>query len=114
MRGINYFVEENFEFVEPKSKIQPEQCSFLCSRDERSTRIYFYHRSFDYLKVIKKNGMISLESKWNTTDGNILTFFSDLRFDLVLVVSKIVIVYVARRDTNSFIAVSRETMGPHL
>lgn len=111
MRGINYFVEENFEFVEPKSKVQPE-CSFLCSRDERSTRIYFYHRSFDYLKVIKKNGMISLESKWNTTD--ILTFFSDLRFDLVLVVSKIVIVYVARRDTNSFIAVSRETMGPHL
>lgn len=113
MRGINYFVEENFEFVEPKSKIQPE-CSFLCSRDERSTRIYFYHRSFDYLKAIKKNGMISLESKWNTTDGNILTFFSDLRFDLVLIVSKIVIVYVARRDTNSFIAVSRETMGPHL
>lgn len=111
MRGINYFVEENFEFVEPKSKVQPE-CSFLCSRDERSTRIYFYHRSFDYLKVIKKNGMISLESKWNTTD--ILTFFSDLRFDLVLVVSKIVIVYVARRDTNSFIAVLRETMGPHL
>lgn len=111
MRGINYFVEENFEFVESKSKVQPE-CSFLCSRDERSTRIYFYHRSFDYLKVIKKNGMISLESKWNTTD--ILTFFSDLRFDLVLVVSKIVIVYVARRDTNSFIAVSRETMGPHL